>query len=92
MEASMAEDTRYPYTYACDFIRAIAGYNKGGTKLSRADASQIRTEIAKVLRIPDEKVARKLADYYLAHKEEITEKSARELVSMLIPNIEGLRP
>ncbi len=68
-------DTRYPYTYACDLIRSIAGYNKDGTKLSRSDAAQIREIFAKVTGLVDVYLAEKLADYYLAHEKEIHDKS-----------------
>lgn len=57
--------SRYPYTYACDFIRSLAGYNKTGTKISRADASIIRSTIAKILGIDDKYLAEKLADEQL---------------------------
>ena len=87
----MAEDTRYPYTYACDFIRSLAGYGPGGTKLSRADASKIRSSFSSILKLPDEEVAKKLADYYLAHKEEIAEEDAKALVAILIPDRKGFR-
>ena len=83
----MAEDTRYPYTYSCDFIRSVAGYGPGGTKLSRSDASKIRSNFSSILGIPDEEVAKKLADYYLAHKEEIAEEDAKALVAILIPEM-----
>lgn len=49
--------SRHPYTYSCDFIRALAGYNEHGTILSRSDASQIRQGIAKVIGMDDEKLA-----------------------------------
>ena len=61
----MENDPRYPYTYACDYIRRVAGYNSEGTKLSRADASRIRAEIAKVLGMDDSEFSRKLADHFL---------------------------
>lgn len=59
-------DSRYPYTYACDYLRGIAGRNENGsTKISRADASQIRTAIAEAIGMSDEKIAQALADKYL---------------------------
>ncbi|MCY1407648.1 hypothetical protein D3C76_134810 [compost metagenome] len=66
-----SEDSRYPYTYACDFIRSIAGYGEGGTKLSRGDASQILVHIAEIIGMPDEELARKIADHYLANRDDI---------------------
>ena len=42
MENNNQNDSRYPFTYSCDLIRAWAGHNENGTKLSRSDASTIR--------------------------------------------------
>src|SRR4030042_6668640 len=67
-------DSRYPYTYACDLIRAKAGYNSTGAKLSRSDASQIRELISTILKIDDGELAKKLADYYLANRKPIDEQ------------------
>jgi hypothetical protein len=59
-------DHRYPYTYSCDLIREYAGHDKTGcTKLSRSDASAIRSGIATALGIDDEDLARALANYSL---------------------------
>ena len=66
------QDSRYPYTYACDLIRTKGGYDSTGTRLSRSNASQIRQLFAKVLDIPDDELARKLADYYLSNQEGVT--------------------
>lgn len=61
-------DTRYPYTYACDFIRAIPAKADDGitVKLSRGDASLIRQRIAEVIGWDDEDLANALADAKLA--------------------------
>lgn len=76
-------DPRYPYTYACDFIRGLAGYGPGGTKLSRGDASQIRQGIAAVIDMDDEELANKLADAELAKSDEDHMKSTqRALIEM----------
>lgn len=72
-----SEDSRYPYTYACDFIRSIAGYGDGGTKLSRSDASQIRSRIAEILGMKDDDLAKKIADHYLANRDEITDEAVQ---------------
>jgi hypothetical protein len=74
----MTPDTRYPYTYAADFVRSLAGHTENGTKLSRSDASQIRQGIATVLAMDDHLLATKLADFYLANEEDITEKSVKD--------------
>ena len=59
------KSTRYPYTYAADCVRSLAGYGPEGTKLSRADASRLYSEIACILGIPTVEIANKIADYYL---------------------------
>jgi hypothetical protein len=79
----MNTDTRYPYTYAADYVRSLAGYGEGGTKLSRGDASQIRQGIAKALGMDDAELARKLADHYKANEEAITEHSAAEFLAAM---------
>ena len=53
--------SRFPYTYAADYIRSIAGYNEQGTKLSRADVSQILQHIANILGMEKEELAEKIA-------------------------------
>jgi elongation factor P hydroxylase len=66
-------DSHYPYTYACDLLRSQTEFrlDKGGVPLSRADASKIRQLIAKIIGMEDEELAKKLADYYQTHQEEI---------------------
>ena len=77
------KDSRYPYTYACDFIRSIAGYNDSGTKLSRYDASRIQSTIAKIIGTDDEILACKLADSELSKTNEDYEKQACEFTEIL---------
>jgi hypothetical protein len=60
--------SRYPYTEACDFIRSrVCDYSEAhGMRLptiSRAQASQARQAIALALGVPDEELAKKIADY-----------------------------
>lgn len=69
----MTTDTRYPYTYAADYVRSLVGYGDRGTKLSRSDASQIRSGIALALGMDDAELARRLADYFKANEDAITE-------------------
>lgn len=61
-------DSRYPYTYSCDFIRSLGPVSSGGVVLSRSDASQIRQGIADALGIDDDELARKLADAQLKNE------------------------
>jgi hypothetical protein len=76
-------DGRYPYTHAADLIRMIAGYGKEGTKLSRSDASRIRNLFAAVCGIDDNELAAKLADHYLANREELESEVLREILPFL---------
>ena len=74
------KDTRYPYTYACDLLRSATEYTKNGCSLSRSDASKIRGLIAKIINMPDEELANKLADYYIKNEPEITEGGVQEFL------------
>jgi len=75
----MENDSRYPYTYACDYLRGLVGYGgESGMKLSRADASKVRSGIAEVIGMDDAELARKLADYYKANQDALTKKSGAE--------------
>jgi hypothetical protein len=56
------DDSRYPYTYSCDYIRMAGPVGPGGVVLSRSDASQIRQSIADALGMDDHDLACKLAD------------------------------
>lgn len=78
-------DSRYPYTYACDFIRSLGPVGKDGVVLSRSDASQIRTGIAKALGIDDKELAEKLADVQLANENDPTavEQQVKRLMTAL---------
>lgn len=76
-------DSRYPYTYACDYIRAFGGHRHEGTKLSRSDASQIRQAIANAIGMDDEELAKKLADYYKANEDALTEKSVQAFAKIM---------
>lgn len=56
--------SRYPYTIACDAIRmaAVDPHCEEGPKLSRSEASAIRSFIAKCIDMPDDELARRIAD------------------------------
>lgn len=88
MAVDKSEDTRYPYTYAADYIRSMAGYiqpgQTGGSKLSRADAANIKAQIAKVIGMPEKELAEKLANYYLENHEEITQNAADAFLATII--------
>ena len=74
----LENDSRYPYTYSCDFIRCLAGYSLYGMKISRSDASQIRSGIAEALGMDDVELAQKLSDYYKANENTILQKVSHE--------------
>jgi hypothetical protein len=78
----MKNDSRYPYTYACDFVRMKAGYGPEGLKMSRSEASIVRQEIAKAINMEDAKLAEALADHYLTNQQSIDEESTRRLLSI----------
>lgn len=65
-------NSRHPYTNSCDLIRTVAGFNLHGSKLSRSDASRIRTVVADAIGINDHVLACALSDYYQRHKQEIS--------------------
>lgn len=75
------EDTRYPYTYAADYVRSLAGYGEQGTKLSRSDASQICAGIAIALGMEESELARRLADYYKANENALADKGVAAFVA-----------
>jgi hypothetical protein len=57
-EANMNRDsTRYPYTYACDYIRGIIG-----PECSRSKASQVRQLLAELAGVDDHEMACRIAD------------------------------
>lgn len=61
-------DSRYPYTYAADYLREKIGDDYGRGLISRAAASRVRTLIADACGLDDIHVAEKLADAFLAEK------------------------
>ena len=73
------KDYRYPYTYAYDYIRCLAGYNENGTKLSRSDCARLLDDICKFCNIDKEILVRNIADFYLKNSDVIAEKSFKEL-------------
>jgi hypothetical protein len=81
---NMNNDTRFPYTYASDYIRSIVGHRNGNAILSRSEASQIRTGIAKVIGMDDHELAIQLATHYQLHEKEITAKTAKDFIDFMI--------
>ncbi len=79
--ADQAEDTRYPYTYADDYIRILAGYGDGGTKLGRSDASKIIEGVSVAMGIDIREIAERLADYYKANEDDLNARSAKEFLA-----------
>ena len=79
-------DSRYPYTYACDLIRATGGMDSNGAKMPRSEASQVRQLFATVLGMDDSILASRLADYYLEHQYMILSTVIREEVGRILSN------
>jgi hypothetical protein len=77
---SKQEDPRYPYTHACDYLRMFGGADRSGVRLSRSDASQLREAVAMALGMDDKELAKKLADYYLANEQALSEESSKRLM------------
>ena len=83
-------DSRFPYTYAADFIRQFGPVSSEGVVLSRSNASQIRQAIANALGIDDEKLASQLANAYLNQDPEFENKQAKRLwQAMFSQQLEG---
>ena len=58
--------SRYPYTYACDYLRMeTKDHGQLECKMSRSDASRIQSIIADALGMPDEDLAKALADRFI---------------------------
>lgn len=71
LEDPRKKSTRYPYTYAYDYLRAKGPGNGTADGMSRSDASKIVEAISKATGIPNIALCYQLADYYLEHGEEI---------------------
>ncbi len=63
----MTENSRYPYTYAADFMRmALVTHDfSAACPLSRSQAAQIRQAVARALGMSDAALAELLATQYL---------------------------
>lgn len=64
MENEKITDTRYPYTYAADYLRTKIGDDYGKGLISRASAAQARVIIASVTGVDEREIACQLADAY----------------------------
>lgn len=69
--AAQQTTSRYPYTYACDFVRQhCTDFNASvGIRtptISRSEASQVMHAFEKVFGLTHEQMAEKLADAYLS--------------------------
>ena len=64
-------DPKFPYTYACQMIQKIAGPNgRGKPRISMAEAAEIRNTVARVINVPDARLALRLAAEYLRTRED----------------------
>jgi len=76
-------DSRYPHTYADDYIRGIAGYNQHGTKLSRSDAGEVIKAMCEATGQDYYQVLCALADCELNKTEEDHERQAQEFLASI---------
>lgn len=65
-----SDDSRYPHTYAADYLREKVGDDYGKGLMSRAAASVARDVMAKALGLNPETVANLMADAYLREREQ----------------------
>jgi hypothetical protein len=64
------KDPKFPYAYACQRLQDIVGNSRGKPRISMAEAADIRREFARVLKIPDARLALRLAAEHLRNKED----------------------
>lgn len=66
MDKDPKKNSRYPYTYAADYLREEIGdpWDRG-SPISRAEASRARQLIAKAMELDDRDVAEALADKFI---------------------------
>ena len=74
---------RYPYTYACDWIR------EAGLAQSRSDASQWRRAKAVELGIEDAELARLYADQYIHYYASLEQLQAKRELDFAAMRLEG---
>jgi len=80
----MSDDSRFPYTYAYDYIRSLVGYDeRGHTKLNRSDVVHIIKVISRIIGIDEESIVTNLAIDYLNKQDEIEEKNVHELTKII---------
>lgn len=65
IKAKMRAESRYPYTYASDYLRECVGDDYGKGLISRSAASHIRTVIAEIIDINDKDLAELIAEKYI---------------------------
>jgi hypothetical protein len=65
-------DPRYPYTHAADLLRMVIARDNMNCKISREESSIIRNVICMICDLNDEIVAKKLAEYYLKNKDNLS--------------------
>ncbi len=68
LQTEHEKDSRYPYTYACDFIRTVSPWDDNGCILDRSDASNIIELMSLALDMNNETLAEELADTFLSYE------------------------
>lgn len=76
--------SRHPYTYACDFIRALGPIGPSGVMLSRSDASLIRSGIAGAIGMSDHDLAVKLSE---AEQAKVVEEEVDHVMTQITRNL-----
>ena len=70
MNINSKEHSRYPYTYACEYLRVkIQSSSYDGKLISRSEASAARKTIADAMGLDDRSVAEALADKFIEENE-----------------------
>ena len=70
MSTRNVRDPKFPYAYACQRLQDIVGNSRGKPRISMAEAADIRREFARVLDIPDARLALRLAAEHLKGQKE----------------------
>jgi len=76
-------DTRHPYTNSCDLLRMLGPKDGISPAMSRSDASQFRTGLAKALGMTDEALAIKLSDYFKENETALVASATASIAAIL---------
>jgi hypothetical protein len=77
------KDTRHPWTYAADFVRALGPVSNSGIVLSRSDASQIIGGVAAAIGMSKEELADVLSRRQQAKTDYDHDREAKRVMQAL---------